>query len=239
MREVQHCQSQPVSADSMFCLATAVFFYSCFLAVSTSDSSNCHERDGWCRHHTCLYARTRTSFSCAPHTWCLLAQGPASQDWSVLRASQEHRHLFIMSLLGVLVSRFPLVASSPTCSLSRPSASSTLLAVTRSNTCTSAHWSGMSGCWANPTPHTSYEPNICVYFNDEHTPINLHRQRQEFPAQLGRHHGLHHRGHRKTSTFRSIQQQQAYRSKQSSHSVRIIREMLLETDDGLRVGWQS
>ena len=47
-----------------------------------------------------------------------------------------------------MISRFP------TCSLSRPSASSTPLAVTRSNPCTSAQWSGMSGCLANPTPHT-------------------------------------------------------------------------------------
>ena len=25
--------------------------------------------------------------------------------------------------------------------------------------CASAHWSGMSGCFANPTPNTVYEPN--------------------------------------------------------------------------------
>ena len=32
------------------------------------DNGNCHERDGRCRHHTNLYARIRTFFSCAPHT---------------------------------------------------------------------------------------------------------------------------------------------------------------------------
>ena len=41
------------------------------------------------------------------------------------------------------------------CSLSRHSPSSTRLARTRSNPCTSAHLSGMSGCLANPTPHTA------------------------------------------------------------------------------------
>ena len=43
---------------------------------------------------------------------------------------------------------------------------------TRSNPCTSARWSGMSDCLANPTAHTGYEPNICVHANDEHTQIN-------------------------------------------------------------------
>ena len=54
-------------------------------------------------------------------------------------------HLCVMSLLGVLVSHFPPIASSPTCSLSRPSASSTPLTGTRSLLCASARWSGMSG----------------------------------------------------------------------------------------------
>ena len=88
-----------------------------------------------------------------------------------------------MSLLSVPFVRFPLVASSPTCSLSRPSASSTNLAVTRSNPCTSAHWSGMSGCLANPTPHTGYEPNFCTFMNEEHTPINLADSHRNFPRR--------------------------------------------------------
>ena len=44
-------------------------------------------------------------------------------------------------------------------SLSRHSASSTPLARTRSNPCTSTHWSGMSGCLANPTSHTASRRN--------------------------------------------------------------------------------
>ena len=64
----------------------------------------------------------------------------------------KHSHLSVMSLLGVPVSRFCPIASSPTCSLSRHSASSTPLAGTRSASCVSARWSGMSGCLANPTP---------------------------------------------------------------------------------------
>ena len=57
-------------------------------------------------------------------------------------------------LLGAPFTRLPPVASSPACSLSRPSASSTSLERTRLAPCSSAHWSGMSGCLANPTPHT-------------------------------------------------------------------------------------
>ena len=29
--------------------------------------------------------------------------------------------------------------------------------------CPSAHWSGMSGCLANPTPNTGKDPNFCAY----------------------------------------------------------------------------
>ena len=50
---------------------------------------------------------------------------------SVSRISQEHRHLFALSLIGVSSIRFPPVASSLTCSLSRPSASLTSLERTR------------------------------------------------------------------------------------------------------------
>ena len=93
----------------------------------------------------------------------------------------KHSHLFVMSLPGVPVTRFPLVASSATCSLSRPSASSTPLALTRSNPCTSARWSGLSGCLGKPTPYTGSEPNICAYINEEHTPFNLPDSNRDFP----------------------------------------------------------
>ena len=59
-----------------------------------------------------------------------------------------------MSLLGVPVSRFHLIASSPTCSLSQLPASSTPLTGTRSPPCSSTRWGRMSGCVANPTPDT-------------------------------------------------------------------------------------
>ena len=39
-----------------------------FLAVSRPDSGNCRELDGWCRQHTCLYARVPTFFSCTHDT---------------------------------------------------------------------------------------------------------------------------------------------------------------------------
>ena len=94
------------------------------------------------------------------------------------RTSQKHCHLFVMSLLGVLFTRFPPVASSPASSLSRPSASTTSLERTRLNPCSSSHWSGMSGCFATPTPHTGYEPKICAHINEEHTPINLPDSKQ-------------------------------------------------------------
>ena len=86
-----------------------------------------------------------------------------------------------MSLPGVLVGHFPMVTSSLTCSLSRPSASPVPLAGSRSRPCVSARWSGISGCIANPTQDTVYEPKFCVNANDEHTPINLPDSNQTSP----------------------------------------------------------
>ena len=94
--------------------------------------------------------------------------------------AQNSSHLCVMSLLGVPVSRFPPIASSPTCSLSRPSASSTPLVRTRSPPCASAPWGGMSGYLANPTPDTGYESKFCVDASDEHTPINLTESNRNF-----------------------------------------------------------
>ena len=69
------------------------------------------------------------------------------------------------------------------CSLSRRSASWTSLERTRLNSCPSAHWSGISGCLANPTPHTGNEPNIYTYRNEEHTPINLPDSHRNVPRR--------------------------------------------------------
>ena len=41
------------------------------------------------------------------------------------------------------------------------------------NPCPPAHWSGMSGCFANPTSNTGYEPNFHSFMKEEHTPINV------------------------------------------------------------------
>ena len=86
----------------------------------------------------------------------------------------------------------------------RPSASSTPLGVTRSNPCTSAHWSGMSGCLATPTPHTGYEPTIFVYANDEHTLINLPDINRNFPRNYAATLVSTTEDPERTSTFRSI-----------------------------------
>ena len=45
-REVQRCQSQLVSSDSMISLVPVVFFTVVFLSISRPDSGKCHERDG-------------------------------------------------------------------------------------------------------------------------------------------------------------------------------------------------
>ena len=68
-------------------------------------------------------------------------------------------------------------------SLSRPSGSSTLLERSRLNPCALAHWSGMSGCLANPTPHAGHEPNFYTYMNEEHTPINIPDSHRNFPRR--------------------------------------------------------
>ena len=81
-----------------------------------------------------------------------------------------------MSLLNVPFVRFTPVA----CSLSRPSASSTSLERSRWNPCASALWSGMSGCFPNPTPHVA---NFCTHMNEEHTPINLPDSHRNFPRR--------------------------------------------------------
>ena len=90
---------------------------------------------------------------------------------------------FALSLLHVPSVRFPPVTSSPTCSLSKSSASPTSFGGSRQNPCASAHWSGMSGCLANPTPNTGHEPNFYSYMNEEHTPINLPDSHRSFQCR--------------------------------------------------------
>ena len=127
----------------------------------------------------------RTS-QCTIHT--LIRTCPLLLHWHWLKVkgicvSKTIFHLVVMPLCNVLFVRFPSVASSPICSLSRPSASSTSLERSRINPCASAHWSGMSGCLANATPHTGYEPNFHTYRNEEYTPINLPDSHRNFPRR--------------------------------------------------------
>ena len=70
-----------------------------------------------------------------------------------------------------------------TCLLSVKTASSTNLGRSRVNPCASAHWSGMSGCLANRTPNTGYEPNFHNYVNEEHAPINLPGSHRSFSCR--------------------------------------------------------
>ena len=76
-----------------------------------------------------------------------------SSRLSVLRVSQNHSYL-IMSLLDVPFRPFPLIFCSSTCSLTRPSASSTPLTGFRRPPCATPPWRGMSGHLANPIPDT-------------------------------------------------------------------------------------
>ena len=126
----------------------------------------------------------RTS-QCTIHTLTRTFPMPSHRHWLKIQGMSvalfyHHCHLFVMSLLNVPFIRFPPVASSPTCSLSRRSASTTSLERARLNACSSAHWSGMSGCFANLTQNTGYEPNICAYINEEHTPIHLPDSNRNF-----------------------------------------------------------
>ena len=134
-------------------------------------------------NHTCMYVHTHVFLVRTSRDHCTF--GSRLNDSARF---PKQCHLFIMSLLGVPVGRFPLIASSPTCSLSQPSASSTPLTGTRSPPCASARWSGtrwseMSGCIATLTPTTRYEPKFCVDASDERTPINLPDSNRNFKSE--------------------------------------------------------
>ena len=80
------------------------------------------------------------------------------------------------------------------------------------------HSTRTRGCLVNPTPNTVDEPKFCAYINEEPTPINLPDSNRSFP-RLDDATIISTTGPRRISTFMSIQQQQAYRSKQSSPTV--------------------
>ena len=81
-----------------------------------------------------------------------------------------------MSLLGVFVSRIPLIASSPTCSLSQPSASSATLTALR---LCSMEWSVWLYCQSD-SRHRLWAQILC-HASDEHTPINLSDSNRNSP----------------------------------------------------------
>ena len=135
----------------------------------TSRSSRIHDvhRTLHCTH---AYAHI---LSCAPHTY--VAQD--CQCCACLKIFPSPA----MSLLGVPSRSFPPILSSPTCSLTRLSASSTPLIGMKRPSCAPPQWSGMSGHLANPTPGTGYEPKFCIDVSNEHTSINLPDSNRNFP----------------------------------------------------------
>ena len=142
---------------------------------------------------------------------------------------------FSMSLLNVPLVRLPPVSSSLTSPVSRTSASSITLGRSRVNPCTSAHWSGMSGCLANLTSNTGYEPNFHSHMIEEHTPINLPDSHRSFHCRddattistTEDPEGFPHSG-ASGSTLQT-----------GSHNVRIFRCSPLEVVARSCFGWQS
>ena len=138
----------------------------------------------WNLHnHTYLYARRRTHFSCAPDK-AQFKQICTLHMWTHRIGSK--RSLCRASLCIHFPSRSPwhgwksrLSVSLWSCphlhSLCREPQRPwlRLVAVGKNSTCAYAHWSGMSGCLANPTTNTGYKPNFCNNMSEENTPINI------------------------------------------------------------------
>ena len=133
------------------------------------------ECDGECRQYLNLYARKRTlsrahitlhNSHIDPH-FSNVATSALAQD------TRDECRAFLSplsSLCHILVecTFHPFPSCRFTCSVSRPSASTTSLERARLNASPSPHWSGMSG--RQLTHNTGYEPNICAHINEEHTP---------------------------------------------------------------------
>ena len=128
-------------------VATAVSETGCVDTTPTCTRADAHN---FSRAHITVH--NSQHFSKCGHT--ALPQGERNLCCAFLRT---HFHLVVMFLSDGLLGRFPPVTSSPTCSLSRPSASSTSLGRGRVNLCAFAHWSGMSGCLVSPTPHAALQ----------------------------------------------------------------------------------
>ena len=161
-RQAQRCHHQPES------LTAVLFQLDCFstevaesefrtqpvaTAVSATGSVDttptCTPADAhFSRARIAVHSSQHFSHVGPPH-W-LRVKGICVAHFSALMSIS-----FVMSLSDGPLGRYPPVTSSPACSLSRPSASSTSLGRRRVNPCASAHWSGTSGCLANPTPNTA------------------------------------------------------------------------------------
>ena len=105
-----------LSSDSI-CSLSDIFDFK----ISRSASSNRFGRDVWCTQNTSLYACMRTFFSCSAHSSCVTDVWLKGQ--TILCVCAKSFHLCVMSLLGVPSRSFHPIFSSPTCSLTRPSAS--------------------------------------------------------------------------------------------------------------------
>ena len=107
-----------------------------------------------------------------------------------------------MCLLNVPSTSFPPVTSSPTASLTPPTASQTPLTGIRLNPCATPFRSGRSGHLASPISYTGYEPNFCTDVSSEHTPINLPTMsfQQEYDATITASEGLNLPRHSGSST---------------------------------------
>ena len=159
-REVQQCQNQPASSDAIRGLAA--FFTDDFMCTTApTELLSCSCFFFWqFRVQTVATAMNATvgvdTTPTCTRAYAHYSRAHFTRDDCTCGSrliSVAHFSKTLSSLCHVLV------WCACHCSLLRHSASSTPLARTRSNPCTSAHWSGMSGCLANPTPHTASRRN--------------------------------------------------------------------------------
>ena len=146
-REVQRCQCQPVSSDCMFRLVPFVFLQKLqILAVSRPDSSNCHERNGRCGHHTFLYARRRTFFSFAHHSHNSL--GMDQRDSYLARVWRWHVQCWVLLV-------FTPLSSGPRCPSSWPAWTTGQMEVHRSRR-RHLQWYVLAGYAGDDTPRAVF-----------------------------------------------------------------------------------
>ena len=140
----------------------------------------------------------------------------------------------VMSLLNVPSTPFPPVFSSPTTSLTPPTASPTSLTGIRSTSCATPLGDGPSGHLADPIPNTGSEPKFCIDVSSERTPMNLPNRnmsfQQEYDATVTASEDLNLPQHSEASSSKP-----AYGCKHSSHfaETRFNWDLPLESVAGL------